>query len=332
MGSIMALLNQPTPSTYLGARAYRAVEFFSGIGSFSEAVRESNVCVAAAFDQSVHANLVFAANFPVPAIARNLDTVKPSDIPASDIWWLSPPCTPYTVRGKQRDDEDPRSLSLKNLLHVLDTLARGDASELLPGVVFLENVEGFARSAMHERLLITLDAAGYQVRESTLCSTDLGVPMLRPRFFITGVRKPFAVRDWQLKMHPQENLHLHNFVDADCENAPALLLKPEIVERYGETFDIVDCRDNDARAICFTSGYGKSVRASGSYLRLPNGSLRYFSPREILRLLGYREDFQLPHQLSLNQCWRLVGNAVDLRAIRLLLELVHDADSVFLDA
>lgn len=305
----------------IGARHYTAVEFFSGIGSFSEAVRRTNIRVTAAFDQSAHANVVFDANFSTRANSRNLDTVKLSDIPPADIWWLSPPCTPYSVRGNRRDDEDSRARSLKNLLQLIQSCSDAGDEQSLPGIVFVENVEGFVHSRMHERLLRVLSGASYEMRENSVCPTELAVPMLRPRFFITAVRKPFVLKEWLIK--PQPGVPLKQFLDKDY--LPILLLSPVMVERYGETFDVVDCEKPDARAICFTSGYGKSARSSGSYIKLPEGSLRRFSPREILRLLGYRDEFRLPDTLPLNVCWRLVGNAVDLRSIRLLLESVQDA-------
>jgi site-specific DNA-cytosine methylase len=47
--------------------------------------------------------------------------------------------------------------------------------------------------------------------------------------------------------------------------------------------------------------------------------LRRFSPREILRLLDFPEDYSLPPDMPREVAWRLVGNSVSVRAVRWVL-------------
>lgn len=292
---------------------FTAIEFFSGIGAFSEASRGSSIQVLKAFDQNSDANDVYKMNHGARPSSRNLDTVSSAEIPAADIWWMSPPCKPYTVRGNQLDDCDPRSLSLQRLIELLEVDA-----DRAPDVVLLENVRAFENSQMHSFLVNAFDRSGYDVYLNRLCSTDFGVPMKRPRIFFTALKKGGRFRLAQPVSAPVNvPSPLRNFL---CAGEPdgRLLVADSVVAKYAAGLNIIDPMDATASAICFTSGYRKSFRASGSLMR-SGDSVRRFSPDEILALLGFSKGFAWPDRLSLEARWRLAGNSVDVRCIRHLL-------------
>ncbi|HEY9793923.1 MAG TPA: DNA cytosine methyltransferase [Candidatus Obscuribacterales bacterium] len=287
-----------------------AIEFFSGIGAFSQAARRHGIEVIAAYDQSASANQVFSANNHLSPSVRNLDTIGADHIPPADIWWLSPPCKPYTVRGKQRDDQDTRAASLKQLLRILP--------QRLPKIVLLENVAAFENSRMHALMCEQLQDLGYQHESLRLCPTMFGVPMRRPRFFLIAYTGDAGRR--LLRQPPRRVPRaLTEYLEADACGAAALKLPAAIAQKYMQGFDIIDETDAHAQAICFTSGYAKCMRAGGSMLRDTAGNIRRFSPSEMLRLFGFPDDFQIPADLPLDVCWRLIGNSVDVRCIDYLL-------------
>lgn len=290
------------------AKTLRAVEFFSGIGAFSEACRDSKIEVIAAFDQNARANEVFWHNFSLRPQAKNLDTIRASDIPVADIWWMSPPCTPYSRRGKQLDDQDPRAACLLKLIELLPAH--------LPAYFMLENVSGFVGSRVHQQLKGTLDANGYTYSEVSLCSTELGVPMRRPRFFLAACRggnlKPFV----KGTSDPDAKL-LRHYLTSDEDS---LLVPEEIVQKYWAVLNIVDPQEDKAKVICFTRGYNRCRKASGSLIKArSDGRVRFVAPEEILSLLGFSSRFQMPANISRDVAWRLVGNSVDVRAVRALI-------------
>jgi DNA (cytosine-5)-methyltransferase 1 len=285
----------------------KAIEFFSGIGAFAQAGRRHGIEVMTAFDQSVEANAVYALNHRLQPQIRNLDTIKSGHIPSADVWWLSPPCKPYSLRGKQRDDKDTRAASLKTLIALLP--------DHQPDVFLLENVSAFAGSAMHGRLVAQLQALGYALHQLQLCPTMFGVPMRRPRLFIVGKRSGGAYREQPLP--PIKQLPLSNYLNGDCNEN--LGLDSQTLEKYGQGFDIVNEQDQKATAICFTSGYGKCMKVSGSLLRDRQGLIRRFSPTEMLRLFGFDETFIMPADMSLNIKWRLIANSIEQSCLHHLL-------------
>jgi site-specific DNA-cytosine methylase len=288
----------------------KAVEFFSGIGAFAEACRDSPINVIAAFDQNEHANKVYESNFQLSPAHKNLESINPDDIPDASIWWMSPPCTPFSRRGKQKDDEDPRARAFLNLIAALPSCK--------PEYFFMENVEGFAASKVNERLQKTLIDLGYKHISFNLCSSMFGVPMRRPRHFIA------ASRTTQPKTPEIEAFAdprtLRQFLIENDE--PDLILSESELEKYRPVLNIVDAGDPEAYLICFTRGYYKCRKASGSLVRTANDGARFVSPSEILDLFGFSPKFKFPTSLSMSLRWRLIGNSVDVRAVKAVLSTV----------
>jgi DNA (cytosine-5)-methyltransferase 1 len=287
----------------------RALEFYSGIGAFAQAASLMDIEVAAAFDQSRWANLAYQANYGHKPSERNLDSVPASAVPAGDLWWMSPPCTPFSRRGKQKDDADPRARSFLHLINMIGAKT--------PRHILIENVQGFIGSTVHAHLLETLKAAGYATAEYSLCPTMFGVPMLRPRVFIVASQD--ALTEPIVAPSKIEGGDLERYLFAEGET---FACNPEMLRRYGAVLNIVDPSVFGSYLICFTSGYHRCRQASGSLISTGDGTARFVSPDEILRLLGFRRDFKMPDTISLEVAYRLVGNSVDVRAIAYLLKEV----------
>jgi len=284
----------------------RVLELFCGIGGVSAAIAESSATVVGAIDISEPATKVFAANFPHPVQVLTIESLSPADLASyrADLWWLSPPCQPYTQRGKGHDIEDPRAASLLHLIGCLPMVR--------PARLALENVPGFAASRAHAHLKKTLIKAGYEVVEAHLCPSALGLPNRRGRFYLLASREGIGpITETRSPRAP-----LASFLDPEPD--PALAVDSDLVDRYEGALDIVDADDPEALTSCFTSAYGRSPVRSGSYLRTTEG-LRRFSPGEILRLLGFPATFELPDTVDRELGWRLVGNSVSLPPVRAVL-------------
>lgn len=315
--------------THVPCKSIKAIEFFSGVGAFSQALTTMRHCpieVVAAFDQNHEANRVYLKNYGHGPITRNLASVKSDDICSSDFWWLSPPCTPYSIRGKRRDDEDPRSQAFLNLLSLLP--------EALPSYLIVENVLGFESSRTFKRLERCLDECGYRQRLVKLCTTDFNVPMRRPRVFVVASRQTRERGERGDLAYEEESMPSFSeykdertLVDylGDLDN-PAYNVNPSIVERYRQVMNIVDPFDPETILICFTRGYFRCKQAGGSLLRFGDAEnllpVRYVSPPDIAKLLGFSEQFTFPEDMTDTTRWRLIGNSVDVRAIRYLLGLL----------
>lgn len=308
----------------------RVLELFCGLGGVAAALGEA-ADVVAAVDVDRRALAVYAVNHPGRTVARNLHSATPAGLAAfgADLWTMSPPCQPYTRRGRGRDLDDPRARGFLAVLAAFE--------EVRPHWLFLENVPGFAGSRAHRRLAEALSAGGYRWHERLLCPSELGMPNRRRRFYLVAGRGDVPLAEPALPAEPPPRRPLAAFLDAfpdafpDTAPAADLAVPAELARRYRHALDVVFADDPEALTACFTSAYGRSPVRSGSYLALAPRSegtgddpppLRRFSPAEVLRLLGFPAAFRLPPELPRDAAWHLAGNSLSLPAVRAVLTAV----------
>lgn len=286
---------------------FKALELFSGIGAFAEAAAKRSIQVVAAFDQDPRANSTYLLNHGLKPAARNLDTITSEELPAADLWWMSPPCQPYSVRGNQRGLSDPRSNSFVNLM--------GHIKDHKPKVFMMENVSGFINSDAHRLAEETFRKLGYQAHLLELSPANFGIPMRRPRLYLVATVTGITFKTPESGSYPEQRLE--SFVQQAFSDA--LLVSQRDFDKYAPSLHIIKPTDPNAYAICFTSGYWKSYRSSGTFIEVKDGAIRRFSPDEIVSLMGFSCKFTFPGDLSLQAKLQLAGNTVDVRAIDYLL-------------
>ena len=277
------------------------VEFYAGMGTMRwslERALESDVGASvtalASIDNSEVANAVYLANYPDEnasgvLMRRNIEhlsSVETLDarFGGADVWTLSPPCQPYTRKGKHLHGEDPRAGSFARILEALPKLREP------PDRILVENVVGFELSETRRALVAALDEAGYVWREYHASPFDIGVPCTRTRYYALAKRKPLSFVDcaedarfkaierftligWSNEFCPAQRCVRHNLATTDTISRPrprriaeylegpvddaSLAVEAGTVERYWRWLDVVS--PSCVRCSTFTSGYGKTV-------------------------------------------------------------------------
>ena len=314
------------------------VDLFCGIGGVAEAW-PTTFRVTHAIDIDRRVVPIYRANHGVIPQVRSLDSLR--KVPDADLWWLSPPCQPYTTRGKRRAEGDARSAALSHLL--------GRVAEQRPRLLVLENVPGFAGSSHHQRLRSILGRRGYAIREDLVCPTHLGIPMRRHRFYLRaalgsdladietagefqagGLPEVEATQMAAVgcENRPVARSRLRDFLDPAADPHPSLLVEPAQRERFGRAMRVADPDDPAAVVGCFTAAYGSSPVGAGSYLRMSDGRWRRFTPQEIGRLMGFREGFFWPDDLGTRSRYRLLGNSLAVNVVRVILDSLRPGNGV----
>ena len=93
------------------------------------------------------------------------------------------PCPPFSIAGKQLGHEDERDLFPEAIRLI---------REIRPRAVMLENVRGFLDSGFEEyrqHIFTSIQELGYVTHIKLLNASDYGVPQLRPRVVIIGIRR-----------------------------------------------------------------------------------------------------------------------------------------------
>lgn len=126
---------------------------------------------------------VLKANRPewnvICADVHEFDGTKYKDV---DLLAGGVPCPPFSVASKQLGKDDDRDLFPEAIRLI---------KEIHPRAVMLENVRGFLDARFDEYRESILDAIrdlGYTVSIKLLNACDYGVPQLRPRVVIVGIR------------------------------------------------------------------------------------------------------------------------------------------------
>ena len=92
------------------------------------------------------------------------------------------PCPPFSIAGKQLGQDDERDLFPEAIRLI---------REIRPRAVMLENVRGFLDSEFDDyrnEIFRSIEKIGYVTHIKLLNASDFGVPQLRPRVVIIGIR------------------------------------------------------------------------------------------------------------------------------------------------
>jgi DNA (cytosine-5)-methyltransferase 1 len=219
------------------------------------------------------------------------------------------PCPPFSVAGKQLGADDERDLFPQMLRLV---------GEIGPKAVMIENVRGFLSKhfdSYRKAILSRLNQLGYNVHISLLNASDYGVPQLRPRVVIVGIRTDiFDVFSFP---PPQPN-HANNvgraLIDlmaangwegADKWQETAGKVAPTLVggsKKHGGP-DLGPTRSREAWAEMGIDGRGIANEAPApGFVGMPR-----LTPRMLARLQGFPDEWDFGSRKTI--ACRMIGNA-----------------------
>nr|AAV85978.1 5' cytosine DNA methyl transferase-like protein [Pristionchus pacificus] len=297
----------------------KVLEFYCGIGGIHFALKRTSIPfhIAAAFDINTTTNVIYRHNFPSTKLKEsNIQGVSVSSLDklGAELWTMSPPCQPFTLKGNRKGDDDPRCDSFKKLLHCLNKMSNR------PRWIFIENVSAFHSTSMHSTLIETLNTIGYRIEEYMLSPVQLGIPNSRPRYYLLASLMEGPV-------HNEYVSHLYQYIDGveECEMSTVREYLSDNVDTAYLSSDKVDANNlsivepSSISSSCFTKSYTQFLVGCGSYLRTCSG-IRPFSPREVASLMSFPNSFSWPHQITQKQVYRALGNSVNVLVVSKLLE------------
>lgn len=223
----------------------------------------------------------------------NIDT---SEIPDFDIMVAGFPCQTFSIAGKRAGFEDSRGLIIYGLIKIL--------KEKNVKAFIMENVKGLVNHDKGRTLQIiseALDDAGYDFDYKVLNSIDYGVPQMRERVYIVGVRKDIHILPFKWP-DPIESKDISEYlIDSDSRilDVENETFQKYLNNKYNEgKFNIneilkqenliLDWRQSDLRLYngkCPTLRTGRH-----GILYVKNGQLRKLSGYEALLLQGFPKE------------------------------------------
>lgn len=270
---------------------------------------------------------------------------------------MSPPCQPHTRQGLQRDMEDKRSCALS---HICSLIPQCDSLQyvLMENVKGFEGsqarqqfIKALEEGGFYWREFI-LTPTQFNVpntRHRYYCIAR----KVNDFPFETG-------KIWEhmpgtnIESTQQSTCKISSIIEPNVQ--PETLVPDNVLAKRVLVMDII--HPTQSRSMCFTKGYTHYTEGTGSAFTplteeqshnifeavkeidlnpdndnsdetkqrrlelLRQVKLRYFTPREVSRLMSFPEDFVFPAETSNRQKYRLLGNSINVCVVGELLKLL----------
>ncbi len=186
------------------------LDLLSGIDGFHQAMHQlGGKCVLASEIDSFAID-TYLDNFGIDS-AHDIRKISDSEIPKHDVLCAGFPCQTFSKAGKQMGFTDQTKGTL--FFEIVRILKN---KKIRPDYIILENVRNLLSHDKGNTWRViqkTLDEVGYNFREVLMSPHQLGVPQLRERVYILGIRK--ELYDGELNFEiPKANKNLLNIYEA----------------------------------------------------------------------------------------------------------------------
>ncbi len=161
----------------------KVVSLFSGAGGLDFGFIKAGHEIVWANDLCKDAVETYQKNIGNHIVCKDICLVESENIPDCDVVIGGFPCQGFSVANTKRNAADERNKLYKQLLRIIEAKS--------PKFFLAENVKGITSLAKGQVLRMILNdfsEAGYVVQTKVLNAADYGVPQLRQRVFIIGVR------------------------------------------------------------------------------------------------------------------------------------------------
>ena len=282
-------------------------------------------------DMFKEANQTYKYNFPGTVVQNEKDIRKIKSFPNCDIVLGGFPCPGFSEAGPRLIDDERNFLYIHFIRCLIQTK---------PAFFIAENVKGMltlGKGEVIKQIIQDFESAGYKVKYKLVNARDFGVPQLRERVFIIGVREDIDY-EYEFPAPTHGNLESQKpFVtlrDAigDLEKDPG--------EWYEGSFSSIYLSRNrkkqwlDQSFTIQASGRQAPLHPGGQPMRkigpdkweLPGGedANRRLSVKEIARIQTFPDWYSFSdgnnHNISnsgrLNKIYKQIGNAVPVELAR----------------
>lgn len=301
--------------------SFTYIDLFAGIGGFHQAADSLGGKCIFASEIDAEAKRAYTANYKL-APHGDITRITASEIPDHDVLLAGFPCQPFSIIGNRLGFDDIRGTLFFEIARILN--------EKRPRLFVLENVKQLSRHNKGKTLqtiLRTLEDLGYKVYWKVLNALDFGLPQKRERTIIVG----FLDNDVSFSFPTEKTAgNLENILEPDDTIDSKFFASERIVnkrlEKHKSDYYPSIWHENKSGNIC-SYPYSCALRAGASYNYLLVNGVRRLTPREMLRLQGFPDTFQIVCNDS--QTRKQAGNAVPVNVIKSVLkEALHAATEI----
>lgn len=275
----------------------------------------------------------------------------------ANILLMSPPCQPHTRQGLQRDVEDKRSCALSHLCSLipqcetLEYVLMENVKGFEVSQARQQFIEALEKAGYHWREFILtptqFNVPNTRYRYYCIARKSKG-------FDFDGEKIWEHLPGKKADSNQQPTCKISTILESDVPDDT--LVPDDVLTKRVLVMDII--HPSQSRSMCFTKGYTHYTEGTGSAFTPlseaqshsifeavkeidmdPNSKdsevaqqrrlqllrkvkLRYFTPREVARLMSFPEEFEFPADTTNRQKYRLLGNSINVCVVGELLKLL----------
>ena len=292
------------------------IDLFCGIGGFRVAMDETCLendinpqCVFSS-DIDKHCQDSYELNFGERPFG-DITKIDANEIPDHDILFAGFPCQPFSIIGQMKGFEDTRGTLFFHIAEIL--------SVKKPKAFILENVKqlvGHDGGKTLKTILESLRNLGYHVQYTVLNALDYGLPQKRERIIIVGHREPILF-SFPSPIRPFKPLSEIIEKKVDKKHFASDYIREKRKESHKSAYKLAIWHENKSGNIC-SYPYSCALRAGASYNYLLVNGERRLTPREMFRLQGFPDSYQIINNES--QARKQAGNAVPVNMVKAVIQ------------
>ena len=291
------------------------IDLFCGIGGFHIAATNLGLDVVFASDIDDCACKTYYHNFGLSPMG-DIVAIRAEDIPDHDLLFAGFPCQPFSIIGSKRGTADSRGTLFLEIIRI--------ARVKRPLGIVIENVKQLAtmqRGAILHQILDALKGIGYTTDWRILNALDFGLPQKRERVIIVATLPKFDSFPWPTAKVPMTLLADILEKTPDPRYFVSERIRAKRKEAHEPKFTPSICHENKAGHIS-SYPFSCALRAGASYNYLLVNGERRLTPREMLRLQGFPDSFEIVCNDS--QARKEAGNAVPIPLVEAAIKGVLD--------
>ena len=294
------------------------IDLFAGIGGIRLGFEKFNGKCVFSSEWDKHAQDTYEANFGERPHG-DITKIDECDIPDHDILLGGFPCQAFSIIGNQKGFADTRGTLFFNIESILKTKR--------PYAFMLENVKNLRSHEGGRTLKIiinNLEKLGYQVYTTVLNSLEFGVPQKRERTIIVGFLDKI---DFQFPTANKKRVSLDSILekdeDVDLRHFASDKIRNNRLVSLKKTPPVPSIWHENKSGNISPLPYSCALRAGASYNYLLVNGIRRPTPRELLRLQGFPDNFKIV--VPYNQLRKQAGNSVTVPVIEAVARQMIDA-------
>jgi len=301
----------PPPPQDAESHTLRCADMFSGIGGFHVAANNLGLEVVFACDIDDAARATYQHNFGL-APEGDITRIRAESIPDHELLFAGFPCQPFSIIGNKQGFADPRGTLWFEVARIIRAKK--------PQGVVLENVKQLTtadKGKVLQRILDDLTDIGYTVDHRIFNAVNFGLPQKRERTIIVATLAKFEKFPWPTETKPMMPLSSILEPEPEAKHFVTERIREKRREAHAPAVTPSIWHENKAGHIS-SYPYSCALRASASYNYLLVNGERRLTPRELLRLQGFPDDFEIISTDS--QVRKQAGNAVAVPVVQAVIE------------